>query len=467
MKRKTLLKKTVSVTVAGAAALTMLGGCGSNSDNTKTADGKTKITIYGWADKNASPEGYELEEAKKAKFMEMNPDIDVQGDPYTFAIDSFAPKAEGGTLPTLYNTFLTEIKNIGKMGYAKPITQLLKDNGYYDMYNDSLIDMVSYEGEIYGALKNVYTMGLIVNLDLFEKAGLMNADGSPMVPDTFDDVEKFAKIIKEKTGVAGFVQATTNNVGGWTFMPLAWSYGTEFMKESNGKWEATFDSPECKAALEYLKKLKWEDGVMPAETLLDANGVIRVLSTNQAAMAILHPDSIILLKTNGMDINNIGMFKIPAGPVRRVTLMGGGVEVVAANATDDQASACLKWMAFGGYSPNLTDEQKANIEEDYKLRVSNGELIGVKDLSIWNDKSDTEKYTNEMIDKYCNINPLHVASYNDKSGVEYRAEEPKNAQELYATLDRCIQEILNNKDADCGEVLKKAAEDFQKDYFNN
>lgn len=461
------VKKVISIAVAAAAAVSLLGGCGAEGQNNKADDGKTKITIYGWPDKNVSPEEYESAEARRVRFMEINPDIDVQGDQYQFAIDSFAPKAEGGTLPTLYNTFLTEMKNIGKMGYAKPLTQMLKDNGYYDMYNDSLIDMVSYEGEMYGVLKNVYTMGLVVNLDLFEKAGLMNEDGSPMVPETFDDVEKFAKIIKEKTGVAGYVQATTSNVGGWTFMPLAWSYGTEFMKENNGKWEATFNSPECRSALEYLKKLKWEDKVMPDETLLDSNGVLRLISNGQAAMTILHPDSAIILRTNGMDIDKIGMFKIPAGPVRRVTLMGGGVEVIAANSDDAQANACLKWMAFNGYSPNLTDEQKANIEDSYKLKASKGELIGIKDLSIWNDKSDTEKYTNEMIDKYCNVDPSHIASYNDKSGVEYRAEEPKNAQELYAVLDRCIQEVLTNENADCGEVLEKAAADFQNDYLND
>ena len=135
------VKKITSIAVAAAAAVSLLGGCGAGGQNNKDDDGKTKISIWGWPDKNANPEGYESKEAKRVRFMELNPDIDVRGDQYEFAIDSFSPKAEGGTLPTLYNTFLTEIKNIGKMGYAKPLTQMLKDNGYYDMYNDSLIDM--------------------------------------------------------------------------------------------------------------------------------------------------------------------------------------------------------------------------------------------------------------------------------------------------------------------------------------
>ena len=41
---------------------------------------------------------------------------------------------------------------------------------------------------------------------MFEKAGLMNADGTPMQPKDWDEVVKFATKIKEATGKTGWLQ---------------------------------------------------------------------------------------------------------------------------------------------------------------------------------------------------------------------------------------------------------------------
>ena len=70
-----------------------------------------------------------------------------------------------------------------------------------------------------------------------------------------------------------------------------------------------------------------------------------------------------------------------------------------------------------------------------------------------------------------NINMNQVKLYNDfvadLGDCELKAEEPVCAQELYATLDSCIQEVLVNKDADCAALIKKAASDFQSNYLDN
>ena len=94
-------------------------------------------------------------------------------------------------------------------------------------------------------------------------------------------------------------------------------------------------------------------------------------------------------------------------------------------------------------------------------------VIGVKDLSIWNDNADTEKFKNEIIEKYRNIPEKNVADYNNnKGGIEYQVEEEVCAQDLYATLDSCIQEVLTNKNSDVKGILKKAAADFQSNFLD-
>jgi len=54
---------------------------------------------------------------------------------------------------------------------------------------------------------------MYLNLELFEKAGLMNPDGTPKYPKTWDELAKFAKIIKDKTGSAGFCLLAKDNAG--------------------------------------------------------------------------------------------------------------------------------------------------------------------------------------------------------------------------------------------------------------
>ena len=98
-------------------------------------------------------------------------------------------------------------------------------------------------------------------------------------------------------------------------------------------------------------------------------------------------------------------------------------------------------------------------------------MIGTNKLNVWNKDADSVKYLNQLNAQRANANINHVKLYNDfvadMGDCELRAEEPVCAQELYGTLDNCIQEVLTNKDADCAALLEKACSDFQKNYLDN
>lgn len=127
-------------------------------------------------------------------------------------------------------------------------------------------------------------------------------------------------------------------------------------------------------------------------------------------------------------------------------------------------------MDFSGNTPKreLNDEIKTNIRSTYETKINEKSgVVGIKDLSFWKDEEATQAYKNEVIEELRNIPEKNIYSYNDKSGIEYKAEEPMKAQELYSVLDSCIQEVLTNKDASCVEVIKKAAADFQHNHLSN
>ena len=63
-----------------------------------------------------------------------------------------------------------------------------------------------------------------MNVDLLNQAGYMQEDGTPVEPQTWEELAEMAVKVKEVTvGKMGFVFPTTGNAGGWRFTPIAWS----------------------------------------------------------------------------------------------------------------------------------------------------------------------------------------------------------------------------------------------------
>ena len=459
-------RKIIAMAMTLILAVTMTAGCSEKGGEEKT-DGKVSVTIGNWPNPEANPEYYEVREKSKQTFMEKHPDVDFKTDEFVYDTQVFLARAEGKTLPTLYNTHFTEAKMIIKNGYAADLTEVLKERGYYEKLTEYVIENASEEGKIYLLPSSCYTMGLVLNLDLFEKAGLVAEDGTPQVPQTFDELADMAKIIKEKTGKAGFVFPTKENMGGWYFSILGWAYGVDFMEQIDGKWTSTFDTPEMVNALNYLKKMKWEDETLPVNALVGNGDMMQMIATGEAAMTFAHPDQVgDLVVSYDMDKDSIGYAKMPAGPKSRVTLMGGAYYVCNEDSTKEQINTCLDWVQHIGYSPDVTDEELAAYDEEFKGYFEQGRILGIEDLSVWNDKSDATQKRKQVRDKYVNINLNHVKSYNDKTGIEYRVEEPVCTQNLYKTIDGVIQEIFSKKDADVEKLIKDANNNMQKNFLD-
>ena len=465
---KNLFAKITAFALSAAMSVTLLSGCGNNVTD-KDEQGRTIISVGGWPTK----EGKEKEniEAKKARFEEANKDFVIEPDSWIFDRKSFYAKAAAGQLPVLYDCGFTEVPQVIAAGYSADLTDELKKQGLYDKINKDVLELVSKDGKVYAFPYAAYIFGIAYNVDDFQAAGLMNADGTPQQPKTWDELAQFAVKLKQTPGRPGFVFPTENNNGGWQFTQIAWSYGANFMeKGSDGKWKAVFNSPEAAEALQWIKDLKWKYDVLPANTLIDHTELYKTFGTRGASMVIGAGDTPGKIVSYDMKPNSIGMMATPAGPKKWVTLMGGSVYALSNKASEKQIEGALKWLQMT-YTPDATDEYKINTEQSFQERAEKGFLVGVKSMSQWNTESSALKFRDEMIDKYANGNPAHVKLYNDfvqdLGGCELRPEEPVCAQELYGILDNCIQEVLTNKDADPKTLLEKANSDFQKNYLDN
>ena len=71
-----------------------------------------------------------------------------------------------------------------------------------------------------------------------------------------------------------------------------------------------------------------------------------------------------------------------------------------------------------------------------------------------------------MRKEYANINHEDYAEYYSFEGVTINPEPAACAQQLYAILDKCIQEVVTNKDADVDKLISEACNDYQVNHLD-
>jgi ABC-type glycerol-3-phosphate transport system substrate-binding protein len=456
------MKKIFALMLTAIMSIVMCTACGNKSGDSDTI----KLSVGGWP--TAEGDWLDTLNQRKADFEAEHQNVTIEPDTWTFDLKTFYPKAEAGLLPNIYDAHFTEFSKLYSGGYVADLTKALKDEGYYDNFNKKIIDLFTVDNKIYGFPTNAYVLGVNINAKLFREAGLIEEDGSPKQPKTWEELAEMATVIKEKTGKPGFALCTSNNCGGWFFTNIAWSYGVEFMKQDkDGKWIATFDTPEAVETLQYIKDLRWKYNCVPVNTNIDQTESRKLLATGQTAMILDGP--LTDIGKYDMDLMDYGIMALPAGPKRHVALIGGTVTCLSNKSNEAQVSTAIKWLKFIGNTYEITDDSKIKTEENYKKQVNDNAPIGIKKLSPYSKQSDLISFRDQMIDKYCNLNPKNVASYNaviDDEKVEFQAEEPVCAQDLYGILDGIIQEVYTNQDADCTELISKANSNFQKNFLD-
>lgn len=463
-----MLKKLIATAVTTAVFAASLSGCAGvmpTSGNAKPTDDKIVLTISNWPG-NEAPEKKELYEKYKAEFEKKNPEIVIQGDPWAYDVNSYLPKAASGQLPTMYETFMTEPAKIVDAGYGRDVTEILKKVGYDKEINPRYLDLIQKDGKCWGIPYEGYVMGMVFNVNLFKEAGLIDENGVPVMPKTYDELAQTAVKIKEKTGKSGFYMPTVKNQGGWTFMNIAWSYGVNFMDQEDGKWVAKFDSPECVSALQYVKDLKWKYKVLPNDNLGGMDEFVQKFAVDQVAMGFGSPDQArAAINDYSMDRNNIAIGRVPAGPEAREAQIGGVVKMFSPTATDAQIEACIKWLEHIGFTPKVNDEIQATWTEEYKIANGKGEIVGCQHIPVWINE-ERRKAQEEVRKPYENVDLNMFADYSITDDITYSPEEPMCTQDLYKILDSAVQAVITDENANVQEIIKNSANDFQINYLD-
>ncbi|MFE1291725.1 ABC transporter substrate-binding protein [Streptomyces sp. NPDC058751] len=439
--RSTGFRRTFVMLMASSVALTATA-CGSG-DNDDAADGKTRITVNCEPPKSAKVDR-SFFDADTAAFEKANPDTDVVThdafpcqDPKTFDA-----KLAGGQMEDVFYTYFTDAKHVVDVNQAADITSYVKELKSYDTIQQQLRDIYTVDGKIYGIPRTGYSMGLIYNKALFEKAGL-DPDKPPATWEELRaDAKKIAALGK---GTVGYADYSAQNQGGWHFTAELYSQGGNVVSEDGKK--ATVDTPEGKAVLQNLKDMRWSDGSMGSKQLLVINDVQQMMGSGKLGMYLSAPDNIpILVKEKGGNYNDLALAPMPGG---KGTLIGGDGYMFNKKATPAQIRAGLKWLDHMFLTPGK------GFLGDYARAKKNDAPVGLPEPRLFTGAADEK----DQQVKKANANvPVenYQAFLDGNQSLEMKIEPPQ-AQQIYSVLDAAVSAVLTKKDADIDQLLKDAS----------
>jgi multiple sugar transport system substrate-binding protein len=230
--------------------------------------------------------------------------------PATVLNDRLAAAFQGGAPPDAYMQVSQQAQYYIANNLVVPLDDVLAEvrkvpGGYAE---DQIV--VGKDGDHYAALPlEVDVAPLFARTDLLKEI-------NKGVPATWDELREDAKLIQQKNPqISGFglPVSNTNDAEG-NMRNVIWSFGGKMMAE-DGK-TVTFDSPETRAAYQFVADMFLKDRTIPRSALTwDDSGNNIAYQTGRAAFIINPPSVWYWLKDNDQKLlANTEMASIPKGP---------------------------------------------------------------------------------------------------------------------------------------------------------
>lgn len=417
----------------------------------------------------------------KEAFETDNPEYEIVGAPYTYSKDTIASNGSTGRLPTVFQTWFTEPEYLKEEGFIRPITEQLEEMGWDEKLDEEMKSNIYLDGDYYGIPRDGYGLGLMINKRILGENGLLrevtvngkttysiyDEDGSPLYPQTFDDIRKCAETIAEYDECKGILILSDNKEGGWQFSNMVWNFGGTIEKQdASGKWYADLTSDEAVAALEWIREMK-QDELLLMNSIQTYNSWYEKISS-QVAMAIVGCDQIQLVSTiGGLDINDFAFVPMPSVDANHkgYSLYGGTPFVFSDRASDEQVIGVMKFMEYIGRSPDVSEINRAGIVKGYEVAREKNQPI-LPTLRPWVNE-DYKAMIDEIDEEYVSVDMTDFNDFYDNIDENKHVEEPYYAQDLYEILDGVIQRVLSTPDtANCANLLATAESTFNSRYMS-
>ncbi len=394
--------------VAAASIMALTAGCGSSSTAKSTeaaseaaqesaaaeseagteaaqpASSGDKIEIEYWH-VNADNQGGKTVDELVKEFNESNDHIHVTAkynpDMYKGLMQNLQAEAAVGKSPALVQigwAFLDYFSN--NFDYVSPQDAIDKfdpeDKTFLqDNFLPNVLSLaVNSDGSQVGIPYSVSNPVLYINKDLLKEAGL-----SEEGPKTWEEVQQFAKTVKEKTGKYGFYMQTPADF--WAQQAIIESNGGSMLeKGSDGKTKAAFASEEGIEAMQMMQDMikdgsalnvSWDEG---CQSFIDGN--CAMLYTTIARRASVEAGAKFNAATVKSPTFGDKARKVPAGGCFLAITAKDDEQIKAAWEFEKylySVESMAKWTIGTGYVPPRKDV--ADAENGLKSFLAENEMM--------------------------------------------------------------------------------------------
>lgn len=400
----------------------------------------------------STQEAFDAFNLQVSQFEAKYPWVTIDGQEYNWTAPTFTAALAAGTLPDVYTIPFTDGKGLIQQGQLVDIDARVRALPYASKFNPNvLVNGQNEAGKIFAVPTQAYGMSLTYNRTLFTQAGL--DPNKP--PTTWDEVKADAKIIATKTKVAGFAQMATQNTGGWQLTTLTYAHGGRMETfDSSGKATATLNNAATKAALAWLKDLRWSDDAMGATFDYNWGTINQAFASGQIGMFLGGSDLYTaMVQNNNLNPVDDGVTTIPLASDPAAGVLGGGTMAAVNVATnEDERDAAAAWIDF--YYMNKLNTQEGAVA-DAKALAANKQPVGVPALPIFDKATYDQSQT--WIKDFINVPTEQMTPFTSGIFAQALVNEPvRNTQDLYAALDPVLQAVLTDKNADIDALLNAA-----------
>jgi len=339
-----------------------------------------------------------------------------------------------------FQTWFTEPQMIVSGGHAKDITDIVDNLGWTDHMDEALKSYLTFDDRLYGIPRDGYGLGLLINLNVFFDAGLVDDldfagiydivdPANPEdkhYPVTMEELFDYAQDIKDSTGTDGLIRA----------------FGAELQTvDEDDQVHANLNSDEAVEAMEFLKGF-YDHDLVPVGNMNYSEWATR-LGNGQIGMAIAGNDVISnVITQGGMDRNDIAFVPIPAGPAGQYTLFGGTPYMFSAYDSDEAVEGAIRFLEYIGRSPEVSDVAQKAMREGLQTAARKNMLI-LPEVRPWvND--DYVTLIESLNAQYVNVSAFHnFADFYEELPETRRREEPYYTQYMYELLDQVVVNLKN------------------------
>lgn len=260
------MKKTLTIVLMLCLLCTAVF---ANATEEVASNKDVTITYAFWGNPDAIGVEADIIAAFEAKYpnIHVEPVVSAYGDYHAKLLTMIA----GGSTPDVMRISTQYLPSLALSGGLVDIRKVARKHNFdMDMYyQEGLIDC-SYDGICYGLPWGTAPVYMLVNVDMFEAAGVE----LPSYDWTQADFVKTVKALTSGTGADkkyGFAIEISGDL--YPMYPYVWGNGGDLLDETKTKF--TFDQPEAIEAIQMIADL-YQGGYMPAETIMAGAQTISV-----------------------------------------------------------------------------------------------------------------------------------------------------------------------------------------------